>query len=185
MFTKQWNEQLWCPVGDWQRSTSVADKNMSAVLTVTSPLTRFVESRFNMKLSVQLHEQFLDRADDVEASLLGCEAADKVLRRRVSLLYRGKVMFDAESVLPLEGLPHTLMEALQAGERPLANLLLDQGLSLARSDLSIAQLNGEVCNGCMARRSVLRSAHGTRALVVEVFREEFWSRLKRVRGEFA
>ena len=179
----QWDKQTWCPVREWQLAHMSVDKNMSAVLTVTSSLTRFLERRFRMSLTVQLHEQFLDKARGSEALLLGCECGAPVLRRQVSLLHRGVVMFDAESVLPLEGLPKSLMEELQAGKRPLANLLLDQGLSLARSDLSVSQVESGVCAGRWSRRSVLRSASGTQALVVEVFQTEFWSRLQRLTGQ--
>jgi len=183
MFSMQWDKQAWCPVREWQLANMSLDKNMSAALTVTSSLTRFLERRFRMSLTVQLHEQFLDKATPAEAVLLGCDCGAPALRRQVSLLHRGSVMFDAESVLPLECLPKSLMEELQAGERPLANLLLDQGLSLARSDLSVAQVENGVCAGRWARRSVLRSASGTQALVVEVFQPEFWSRLQRLIGQ--
>jgi len=183
MFSVQWDKQAWCPVRKWQLAHMTLDKNMSAVLTVTSSLTRFLERRFCMALTVQLHEQFLDKATVSEASLLGCECGVPVLRRQVSLLHRGSVMFDAESVLPLDGLPKSLMEALQLGERPLANLLLDQGLSLSRSDLSVTQVENGVCVGRWGRRSVLRSASGTQALVVEIFHHEFWSRLQRLAGK--
>ena len=176
----QWDQQAWCPVHDWQLANMDADKNVSAVLTVTTSLTRFLERRFAMPLSVQLHEQFLDKVTAEEAVLLACERAAPALRRQVSLLHRGSVMFDAESVLPLEGLPRKLMDELQAGERPLANLLLDQGLSLARSDLSVTKVASGSCAGRWARRSVLRSESGTQALVVEVFHDVFWSRLQRL-----
>jgi len=183
MFSMQWDKQTWCPVREWQLANMSLNKNMSAVLTVTSSLTRFLERRFCMPLTVQLHEQFLDKARAPEAVLLGCECGAPVLRRQVSLLHRGSVMFDAESVLPLEGLAKSLMEELQEGKRPLANLLLDQGLSLARSDLSVAQVESGVCVGRWARRSVLRSASGTQALVVEVFQADFWARLQRLIGK--
>ncbi len=179
----QWDKQAWCPVREWQLANMTLDKNMSAVLTVTSALTRFLERRFCMPTTVQLHEQFLDKATPAEAKLLECACDAPALRRQVSLLHRGSVMFDAESVLPLEGLPKALMEELQAGKRPLANLLLDQGLSLSRSDLSVVQVENGVCAGRWARRSVLRSASGTQALVVEVFHAEFWSRLQRLTGQ--
>jgi len=179
----QWDKQAWCPVREWQLANMTLDKDMSAVLTVTTSLTRFLERRFRMPITVQLHEQFLDKATSTEANLLGCVCGAPVLRRQVSLLHRGSVMFDAESVLPLEGLPKALMDELQAGKRPLANLLLDQGLSLARSDLSVAQVTDGACAGRWARRSVLRSASGTQALVVEVFYSEFWSRLQRLIGQ--
>jgi len=182
MFSMQWDKQTWCPVRDWQLANMSLDKHLSSVLTVTSSLTRFLERRFAMPLTVQLHEQFLDKARLTEAELLLCEAGAPVLRRQVSLLHRGSVMFDAESILPLEGLPKVLMEELQAGQRPLANLLLDQGLSLARSDLSVTKVKDGVCMGRWARRSVLRSASGTQALVVEVFQPEFWARLQRLNG---
>jgi chorismate-pyruvate lyase len=183
MFSMQWDKQAWCPVREWQLANMDLDKNTSSVLTVTTSLTRFLERRFRMVLTVQLHEQFLDKVTAAEAELLGCECGSPALRRQVSLLHRGSVMFDAESVLPLEGLPKALMEALQAGKRPLANLLLDQGLSLARSDLSVVKVESGVCAGRWARRSVLRSASGTQALVVEVFQTEFWSRLQRLTGQ--
>ncbi|MDQ6967526.1 MAG: chorismate lyase [Mariprofundaceae bacterium] len=178
MFSMQWDKQTWCPIREWQLANMDIDKNMSAVLTVTTSLTRFLERHFHMALTVQLHEQFLDKVTASEAELLRCECAAPAIRRQVSLLHRGSVMFDAESVLPLEGLPKALMDELQVGKRPLANLLLDQGLSLARSDLSVTQVERGVCAGRWARRSVLRSASGTQALVVEVFQAEFWSRLQ-------
>jgi len=179
----QADQQSWCSAREWQRANMSADKNISAILTVTSSLTRFLECRFRMPLSVQLHEQFMDKPTAEEASLLGCEHSAPVIRRQVSLLHRGSAMFDAESIIPLEGLSRSLMDELEAGQRPLANLLLDQGLSLARSDLSVAQLEEAPYSGCWARRSVLRSASGTQALVVEVFRPDFWSRLQRLNGQ--
>lgn len=179
----QVNQQSWCSAREWQRENMDADKNISAILTVTSSLTRFLERHFRMPLSVQLHEQFMDKPTAEEALLLGCEPSAPVIRRQVSLLHRGSVMFDAESIIPLEGLSRSLMDELEAGQRPLANLLLDQGLSLARSDLSVTQFGEAPYSGCWARRSVLRSAGGTQALVVEVFRPGFWSRLQRLNGQ--
>jgi len=96
----------------------------------------------------------------------------------VSLLCRGEVMFDAESVLPLDVLPVFLMEELEAGKRPLADLLSDQGLSLSRSNLSIAHIQDEGFYAqCWARRSVLKAATGAKALVTEVFHESMWRKL--------
>lgn len=90
-------------------------------------------------------------------------------------------MFDAESVLPLDTLPTDLMQDLQEGKKPLGNLLLDRGLSLSRSDLSVARFTEKGrFHGCWARRSVLRSDSGTRALVVEVFRSDMWKRIDTV-----
>ena len=142
-----------------------------------------MKGRAHIPDAVQLHEQFLDKIKHGEAELLRSDVGLPALRRQVSLLHRGTVMFDAESVLPLAGLESELIADLQEGKRPLANLLLDRGLSLARSDLSVAKLEGDTrYAGCWARRSVLRSPSGTQALVVEVFRPEFWRRLERLLG---
>lgn len=87
-------------------------------------------------------------------------------------------MFDAESVLPLSELPAQLMAELEEGKKPLGNLLLDRGLSLSRSDLSVVRLQtSDAYNARWARRSVLKSPSGTRALVVEVFHPEIWRRI--------
>ncbi len=180
MFSTYWDKQAWQPIHDWQKSEHDLDKPMASVLSVTSSLTRFLERRFGMVLTVQLHEQFLDKVRDYEADLLTCETGSPALRRQVSLLHREVVMFDAESVLPLEGLPAELIGELEAGERPLANLLSDRGLSLSRSDLSVMKADEGACKGRWGRRSVLRSASGTQALVVEIFRPEFWLRLRRL-----
>lgn len=177
----EWDRQTWCPVREWHAAEHGMDKTLASILTVTSSLTRFLERRFGMVLTVQLHEQFLDKADATEASLLACSVGSPALRRQVSLLHRGREMFDAESVLPLDGLPTALIDELQAGKKPLANLLLDRGLALARSDLSVATIDHEgLHHGCWARRSVLRSASGTQALVVELFRPEFWNMIERM-----
>lgn len=152
---------------------------MAAVLTTTSSLTRFLERHFGMRLDVRLHDQFVHAAIADEAVILGCPDNTPSLRRQVSLLHRNSVMYDAESVLPLDGLNTELIGELQDGKRPLANLLADHGLSLSRSDLSIARIQTDtVHNGRWARRSVLRSESGTRALVVEVFHDEIWRRLQ-------
>ena len=153
----------------------------AAVLMITGSLTRFLERRHGMPLTLRLHDQFVDGCRSEEAELLDCKVGDPCLRRRVSLLHRTKLMFDAESVLPLDGLPTELVQQLEEGVQPLGNLLLDRGLSLSRSDLSVAEV--EVPGGGggekrWARRSVLRSASGTRALVVECFYNDIWKRLK-------
>lgn len=167
----------WVPVRQW-RSEGL-DAEMAMVLTVTSSLTRFVERRYGLRLELKLHEQFVDRLNPYEAKLLEGAPGDACLRRTVSLLHRKSVMFDAESVLPLAGLPADLMAELEAGRVPLANLLLERGLSLARSDLCVGMHAGEHGEALWARRSVLRSASGTRALVSEYFYPEIWTRIER------
>jgi len=170
----------WLPVRSWRADEHGVSRDMSAVLTIAGSLTRFLERHYAMRLEVRLHDQFVDRANASEAALLECDAGCPALRRHVSLLHRKSVMFDAESVLPLDGVHGDLMRELQEGQKPLGNLLLDQGLSLARSDLCVAQFMGEgLYSGCWARRSVLRSESGTRALVVEVFHDEIWNRIAR------
>lgn len=154
------------------------DRMHTDVLTVTDSLTRVLEREYKLKLTVVVHAQYVDKATERESTLLNIQADDQCLRRKVSLLSQGDVMFDAESVLPLAVLPATLMAALEAGQRPLANLLSDRGLSLSRSDLSIAQLSTENhYDGLWARRSVLRAESGATALVTEVFHHAFWRKL--------
>jgi len=168
----------WLPVRTWKAGEHGVSRDMAAVLTIAGSLTRFLERHYAMRLDVRLHDQFVDRASANEAALLACDAGAPALRRRVSLMHRKSVMFDAESLLPLDSLPTDLMSDLQEGLKPLGNLLLDRGLSLARSDLCVARIVGEgLYAGRWARRSVLRSESGTRALVVEVFHDEIWNRI--------
>jgi len=179
MFFGSLKSQKWCPVRQWRMEGANVSKNVAAVLTTVGSLTRFLERHYGMQLSVVVHDQFVDRASADETALLDCADHASCLRRQVSLLHRDAVMFDAESVLPLEYLPADLMNELQEGKRPLGNLLLDRGLSLSRSDLSIVQITGEGTHADRwGRRSVLRSPSGTRALVVEVFHPEIWKRLQ-------
>jgi len=181
MFLNQCEHQEWLVARDWLAKAAHEDKQKVGVLTITSSLTDFLHKRFGMDLTVQLHEQWLDHVSAEEAVLLRCDESDKALRRSVSLRYQNQVMYDAESVLPLRGLPAALMSDLEAGKRPLANLLMAHGLSLARSDLSVGKL---LIDGCdiQARRSVLRSALGAEALVVELFYPEFWLQLQHLAG---
>jgi chorismate-pyruvate lyase len=167
----------WIPVRQW-RGEGLGTE-MPMVLTVTSSLTRFIERRYGLRLELKLHDQFVDRLNPDEANLLGAGPGDACLRRTVSLLNRKSVMFDAESVLPLAGLPADLMAELEAGRQPLANLLLERGLSLARSDLCVGKHASESGEVLWARRSVLRSVSGTRALVSEYFHPEIWTRIGR------
>jgi chorismate-pyruvate lyase len=179
MFFGSLEKQQWTAVRQWRSDDAGVSKDVAAVLTTVGSLTRFLERHYGMRLAVRLHDQFVDRSSQDEAALLDFSAGSPCLRRRVSLLHRASVMFDAESVLPLEDLPADLMNELQEGKRPLGNLLLDRGLSLSRSDLSVVQMAGEgVHAGRWGRRSVLRSPSGTRALVVEVFHPEIWKRLQ-------
>ena len=153
---------------------------MAAVLTVVGSLTKFLERHYNIFLTVNLHDQFLDKTDAEESRLLGCDPGAPCLRRQVSLMHRNTALFDAEPVLPLDTIPTDLMQALEAGREPLGNLLMDRGLSLSRSDLSVARIAvGEGAARVLrwSRRSVLRSPSGTRALVVECFHDVMWSRL--------
>ncbi|OIQ02404.1 MAG: chorismate lyase [Zetaproteobacteria bacterium CG06_land_8_20_14_3_00_59_53] len=182
MFSASLSTQLWEPVRQWSAAQHGVSATMAGVLTVTGSLTRFVERHHRMHLDVQLHDQMVDKASAGEAAILACDPGAPVLRRNVSLLHRGTVMFDAESILPLDTLPTDLMQDLQEGRKPLGNLLLDRGLSLSRSDLSVAKIKGEErFANCWARRSVLRSESGTRALVIEVFRPDMWKRIDTVR----
>ncbi len=169
---------------DWQNSKfpPVVNQDMTAtqmrVLNVTSALTRFLEQKYGLKLDVQLHDQWMSIASHVEADLLGILPEERCLRRRVSLKSRGEVMFDAESVLPLDILPVELMAELEEGKRPLANLLSDRGLLLSRSGLSVTQVQAiGVYQHCWARRSVLHSESGAKALVTEVFHDAIWRKL--------
>ncbi|MFQ5630379.1 MAG: chorismate--pyruvate lyase family protein, partial [bacterium] len=176
--------QQWTPVREWSAEAAKVSPEAAAVLGFTGSLTRFLLRRFGMALALHVHEQTLDRCQPGEAELLDCRVGDHCLRRRVSLLHRRTVMFDAESVLPLEWLPTEMMQDLQDGKKPLGNLLLDWGLSLSRSDLSIAsiQLSEQSRSDYRwARRSVLRSPSGTRALIIESFHPEIWIRLKGLR----
>lgn len=173
------SEQKWTLVRAWSAQKAGVSPAMATVLTITGSLTRYLERRQSMPLTLRLHEQFVDACGSEEALLLECKPGDPCLRRRVSLLHRQALMFDAESVLPLDGLPTELVKQLEEGKQPLGNLLIDRGLSLSRSDLSVA----EVCVAAgeekrWARRSVLRSPSGTRALVVECFHAAMWQRLK-------
>ncbi|MDQ6992164.1 MAG: chorismate lyase [Mariprofundus sp.] len=170
--------QAWQSVRSWKPEETGLSREAAAALTTADSLTRFLERHFAIQLEVRLHDQFIDHMSAEEARLLVCDSGASVLRRQVSLVYRGSVMFDAESVLPLSDLPADLMLELQEGRRPLGNLLLDRGLSLSRSDLSVVLLDVEGVNGGRwARRSVLRSMSGTRALVVEVFNPVLWQRV--------
>jgi len=179
MFFGPLETQNWQSVRYWKADESGLGRDAAAVLTTAGSLTRFLERHFGIKLEVRLHDQFVDIAHPEEAALLRCDNGSASLRRQVSLMHRGSVLFDAESVLPLEDLPADLMNDLEEGKRPLGNLLLDRGLSLSRSDLSVTQISSDAAiNGCWARRSVLRSPSGTRALVVEVFHSEMWKRLE-------
>jgi len=174
MFFGDVEAQQWISVRQWQAEVS---KPVAAVLTATGSLTRFVERHFAMPLTVRLHDQFVDAPSDSEATLLDYDASLPVLRRQVSLQSGSKVMFDAESVLPLDGISAELMMQLESGELPLGNLLVDRGVSLARSDLSIAHFTRGDAPPHWARRSVLKSGAGTRALVVEFFYPVFWHRI--------
>jgi len=179
MFFGSLDSQDWQAVRYWKPAEHGVNRDCAAVLTTATSLTRFLERHFGIRLDVCVHDQFMDHTRPDEIALLGSHEGDASLRRQVSLMHRGSVMFDAESVLPLESLPTDLMAELQEGKRPLGNLLLDRGLSLARSDLNVVQLDIEgVHHGRWARRSVLRSASGTRALVVEVFHPEMWNRIE-------
>jgi len=147
--------------------------DVAQVLTVSGSLTRFLEKEYDMKLELVLQEQFIHRFDDYEAQLLCCEERQACLRRQVSLVYQGKIMFDAESVLPLDDLPLSLMSALQDGQIPLGHLLSDCGLSLSRSDLRFCRASFDT-HSRWARRSILRSFSGASALVAEYFCPDIW-----------
>jgi len=184
MFSLWHKNQQWIPVREWSARPKNVSREAAVVLTLTGSLTRFLERTFGMVLSLNVHEQSLDRCHPAEAELLDSRAGDRCLRRRVSLLHRRAVMFDAESVLPLECLPTEMMQDLQDGKKPLGNLLLDWGLSLSRSDLSIAciQISQSRADDRWARRSVLRAPDGPRALIIECFHPEIWMRLKGMKG---
>ncbi len=181
------SQQIWLDVRSWraQYADTLSPEQVS-VLSVITPLTRLLEGKYGMKLDVHVHDQFVDEMNAEEAKLLKSDMHSRCLRRKVSLLCRGEVMFDAESVLPLDVLPVTLMEDLEAGKRPLADLLSDQGLSLSRSNLSITQVEDDgFYAGCWARRSVLGTSSGAalgetlgaKALVTEVFHDATWRKL--------
>lgn len=179
MFFGDLELQNWQSVRYWKPQDAGVTRDAAAILTTAGSLTRFLERHFGIRLEVRLHDQFVDTVKQGEAPLLLCAESEPALRRQVSLMHRGSVLFDAESVLPLETLPADLIADLQEGIRPLGNLLLDRGLSLARSDLSVTQMQGEPLHqGRWARRSVLRSESGTQALVVEVFHPEMWTRVE-------
>lgn len=172
--------QAWLDVRTWR--DTYADNLTSvhvSVLSVVTPLTSLLEGKYGMKLDVHLHDQFVDDMSEQEAQLLKVEKGERCLRRKVSLLSRGEVMFDAESVLPLDVLPIELMSELEEGKRPLANLLSDQGLMLSRSNLSITQVQAQgFYESCWARRSVLGSTSGAKALVTEVFHDAVWRKIQ-------
>ncbi|MDQ6975548.1 MAG: chorismate lyase [Mariprofundaceae bacterium] len=179
MFFGTIDGQTWCPEREWQAIDYNLSRDNAAILTVAGSLTRFLERMHGMVLQVELQDQYIDQSSADEAAALHCAKSEQILRRKVCLTHRKQLMFDAESVLPIAPLPNTLMLELQDGERPLASLLMDYGLSLSRLDLGITRIVG-TCEwqGYWARRSVLRSESGIQALVVEVFHPLFWQRLK-------
>ncbi len=179
MISSLLHSQTWLDAPAWrQQYANKVPAALLKVLLVTQSLTRFLEQHYALRLDVHVHDQALGFANADEAALLNISPHDRCLRRKVSLLHRKKVMFDAESVLPLDVLPVELMVALEAGQRPLANLLSEQGLCLSRSDLAIAWVkNHDYYQQRWARRSVLRSESGATALVTEVFHETLWAKI--------
>ncbi|RMH51673.1 MAG: chorismate lyase [Zetaproteobacteria bacterium] len=175
MFFGDMEAQQWIPVRDWHPSGIPAA--IRAVLGATGSLTRFIERHYGLTLTVHLFDQFLDTPSPEEARLLDCAGQSPVLRRQVALRNGARTMFDAESVLPLEGVSSELMARLEQGRLPLGNLLIDRGASLARSDLSIARFATRDGTRRWARRSIIKSGSGTRALVVECFYDLFWRRI--------
>jgi len=173
------SSQTWLDVPAWRTQyAQQVPATLLKVLTVTSSLTRFLGQQHGLRLDVHIYEQAMGYAQPAEAELLNIDTHDRCLRRKVSLLHRKKVMFDAESILPLDVLPIELMTELEAGQRPLANLLSERGLSLSRSDLSITHIqNHEHYDKRWARRSILRAESGATALVTEVFHEAIWAKL--------
>ncbi|MDX8381914.1 MAG: chorismate lyase [Ghiorsea sp.] len=173
------SNQTWLSVRELREQYSeVLSPIQMSVLSVVTPLTSLLENKYGMKLNVHLHDQFLDKMNTSEAELLKADIQERCLRRKVSLLCRGEIMFDAESTLPIDVLPIELMQALEEGKRPLANLLSDQGLSLSRSNLSIAKVQDQgLYDQCWARRSILGSSSGAKALVTEVFHDANWRKL--------
>ncbi|MDQ7003540.1 MAG: chorismate lyase [Ghiorsea sp.] len=169
------HNQTWMDVRTW-RAECVHELTpaQTKVLSVVSPLTSFLEREYALKLDVHVHDQFVDEMSEKEAQLLKVNQDERCFRRKVSLLSRGKVMFDAESILPVDLLPIMMMAELEKGKRPLANLLSDQGLSLSRSNLSIVQVKGGFYTQRWARSSVLGSNSGVKALVTEVFHDAMW-----------
>ncbi|MDQ6950338.1 MAG: chorismate lyase [Mariprofundales bacterium] len=177
MFFGDIDAQQWIPARQWHAQVPHATE---MVLTATGSLTRFLERHFGLSVKVRLRDQFVDGVLSSESNLLDCPATEPILRRQVSLMYNNHVMIDAESVLPLDGVPAELMTQLESGDKPLGNLLIDRGISLARSDLSIARFVLPNGSQYWSRRSVLRSGSGTRALVVEFFHDAFWRQLARL-----
>ncbi len=173
------DKQIWRDCQLWRAdAASLLTPTQIRVLFVNTALTRFIEQKYGLRLDVHLHDQYVSFASETEAGLLQIGVSERCLRRKVSLMSRNEVMFDAESLLPLDVLPVALMEELEAGRRPLADLLSDRGLSLSRSNLSIALVNDEgFYDQCWARRSVLSSEAGAKALVTEVFHPAIWRKL--------
>ncbi len=173
------DSESWQPSRQWQADEGAnVDAAVRHVLMVTSALTRFLAQKYALRLDVHLHDQCMSMPTRAEAALLDIAPDTRCLRRKVSLKARGEVMFDAESMLPLDTLPVALMQALEEGRRPLADVLSDQGLMLSRSNLSIARVQTQgLYEGCWARRSVLCAESGAKALVTEVFFDAFWRKL--------
>ncbi len=176
--------QVWRQSQDWRKNDAGQfSATQLRVLFVSTALTRFIEQKYRLKLDVQLRDQFMCYANETEAELLEVGVHDRCLRRKVSLLSRNEVMFDAESVLPLDVLPIALMEELEQGKRPLADLLSDRGLTLSRANLSISHVKDDgIYDECWARRSVLSSESGAKALVTEVFRDALWRKLEHLQS---
>ena len=180
MIQKLLENQIWRDSKTWRLEfVGKLPPEKVNVLSMTTSLTRFLERKYGLKLDVHVHDQGISIASEKEASLLNISVDDRCLRRKVSLMSRNQVMFDAESILPLDVLPVELMRELEAGKRPLANLLSDRGLLLSRSDLSVSHIQTEgFYDGCWARRSVLSSESGAKALVTEVFHDAIWRKLQ-------
>lgn len=169
--------KYWQPANQESIFELGGSKDVARVLTVNGSLTRFLDKQYHMPLQLVLQEQFVHRFSTLEAQLLLCQEGQSCLRRQVSLTYQGVSMFDAESVLPLDDLPMSLMVDLQDGEIPLGHLLSNCGLSLLRSDLSFSHIAKQQHH--WARRSILRSFSGASALVSEYFCPEIWSWMAR------
>jgi chorismate-pyruvate lyase len=130
----------WIGVDDFLGSNTAAgmDPALRMLLTSDGTITTLLRAFCLCPIQVEVLRQEEIKLAAAAAEFLSVESESSALAREVWLTADGQRLVCASSVIRMEGLDRTLLQALRNREKPLGRLLYESGLPVLRDRLQIA-----------------------------------------------
>jgi chorismate-pyruvate lyase len=130
----------WIGLDDFLKSDDAAgmDPALRMVLTSDGTITTLLRALCLCPIQMEVLRQEEIKLSAAEAEFLSVKPDSSALAREVWLTAKGQRLVCASSVIRMEGLDRTLLQALRNREKPLGRLLYESGLPVLRDRLQIA-----------------------------------------------